>query len=178
MDGRTDGSSFHVAQPRLISGESLFLSDDRKEEIHPSLCVCVRGACPNVSLHPETTTSHLTGRHLLSRSIDLLLFDDYSSCAGWLLKNVFRNGNLFHCIETCSPFREKGSSVCSFSREENFFSFLSRKFLFGVEILVEFFLFPVSSFDSLSGRKKLFSFLILDLVLFFFFFGCLLNLRK
>lgn len=52
-----------------------------------------------------------------------------------------------------------------FERGE-FFLFLNRKFLFGVEILVEFFVFPVSSFDSLSGRKRLFGFLILDLVFF------------
>lgn len=52
-----------------------------------------------------------------------------------------------------------------FERGE-FFLFLNRKFLFGVEILVEFFVFSVSSFDSLSGRKRLFSFLILDLVFF------------
>lgn len=124
MDGRTDGSSFHVAQPRLISGESLFLSGDRKEEIHPSLCVCVcvRGLPKCLSLHPETTTSHLTGRHLLSRSIDLLLFDDYSSCAGWLLKNVFRT-EIYFIVSRRALLSGRRDQVFVYFRERRIFSF-------------------------------------------------------
>lgn len=73
-------------------------------------------------------------------------------------------------------FQGEGIKCLFIFERGEFFLFLNRKFLFGVEILVEFFVFPVSSFDSLSGRKRLFGFLILDLV--FFFFGWLLNLRK
>lgn len=124
MDGRTDGSSFHVAQPRLISGESLFLSGDRKEEIHPSLCVCVcvRGLpkCLSASRDDDEPLNRPPPPLSIDRSPPLrrLLF-----LCRLVVKKRFSNGNLFHCIETCSPFREKGSSVCLFSREENFFFF-------------------------------------------------------
>lgn len=64
-------------------------------------------------------------------------------------------------------FQGEGIKYLFIFERGEFFLFLNGKFLFGVEILVEFFVFPVSSFDSLSGRKRLFGFLILDLVFFF-----------
>lgn len=121
MDGRTDGSSFHVAQPRLISGESLFLSGDRKEEIHPSLCVCVcvRGLpkCLSASRDDDEPLNRPPPPLSIDRSPPLrrLLF-----LCRLVVKKRFPNGNLFHCIIVLSFQGEGIKCLFIFERGEFF----------------------------------------------------------
>ena len=117
-DGRMDGwTSFHVAH-----------SSAESKRGNPSIqrravcaCACVRvcgGGLPKClsiySAHPETT-SRLTGRHLLSLSVDRSidpLFDD-SSLSRLVVKNTEFSGRgylyLFFSLRFC--FREKWVSV-------------------------------------------------------------------